>query len=114
MSAVTERFAALSATEIHDFFRTSDVVEITELIRSASDDELRRLIDLDHFRAEGVVAILDRFAEFADAQRLTEITGVVRFELARSKKDVERHTARFDGRHRDARRGRRSRRDHRR
>ena len=97
MSAVTERFAALSAAETHEFFRASDVVEITELIRSANDDELRRLIDLDHFRAEGVVAILDRFAEFADAQRLVEITGVVRFELARSKKDVERHTARFDG-----------------
>ncbi len=38
----------------------------------------------------------DRFAEFADAGRLGEITGVVRFELARSKKDVERHAARFE------------------
>ncbi len=66
------------------------------MIRSASDKELRALIDLDHFRAEGVVAILDRFAEFADAARLAEISGVVRFELARSRKDKECHTARFD------------------
>ena len=93
---MTDRFAAMSATEIHEFFRTSDVLEITEVIRSASDDELRTLIDLDQFRAEGIVAILDRFAEFADSERLTAITGVVRFELTRSRKDVERHTARFD------------------
>ena len=96
MSAVTERFAAMSAAEVHDFFRISDVVEITDLIRSTSDDELRALIDLEHFREEGVVAILDRFAEFADAERLAEITGVVRFELARSARTSERHTARFD------------------
>jgi putative sterol carrier protein len=96
LSDVTDRFAAMSAEELNAFFRSSDVLEITEVIRSASDGELRSLIELDHFRAEGVVAILDRFAEFADPERLAEITGVVRFELARSKKDVERHTVRFD------------------
>ncbi len=94
---VLDRFAAMSATELNEFFRSSDVLEITEVIRSASDEELRALIELDHFRAEGVVAILDRFAEFADAERLAEIEGVVRFELARSRKDKECHTARFDG-----------------
>lgn len=93
---MTERFAAMSPDETQEFFCASDVVEITDLIRSASDAELRALIDLDHFREAGVVAILDRFAEFADADRLAEITGVVRFELARSKKAKERHTARFD------------------
>jgi putative sterol carrier protein len=96
LSDVTDRFAAISADELKAFFRTSDVLEITEVIRSTTDDELRALIDLDHFRAEGVVAILDRFAEFADTSRLAEISGVVRFELARSKKDKERHTTRFD------------------
>ncbi len=93
---VLDRFAAMSATELNEYFRTSDVLEITEVIRSASDDDLRALIDLDHFRSEGVVAILDRFAEFAAADRLAEIKGVVRFHLARSRKDIERHTARFD------------------
>ncbi len=94
---VLDRFSAMSASEIREFFRTSDVLEITEVIRSATDDELRALIDIEHFRAEGVVAILDRFAEFADAERLAGIKGVVRFELARSRKDKERHTTRFDG-----------------
>ncbi len=96
MSVVVARFTAMSDSEVEEFFRTSDVLEITDVIRSADDQELRALIDLEHFRAEGVVTILNRFGEFADAARLDDITGVVRFELARSKKDVERHVARFE------------------
>jgi putative sterol carrier protein len=97
---VIERFAAMSADDAHEYFCTADVLEITDLVRSASDEELRALIDLEHFREAGVTAILDRFAEFADADRLAEIFGAVRFELTRSRKDrkgLERHTARFDG-----------------
>ena len=90
-----DRFAAMSADELNRYFCTTDVLEITEVIRSTDDADLRRLIELEHFRAAGVVAILDRFAEFADAERLGEIRGVVRFELTRSKKDAERHTVRF-------------------
>ena len=97
MSVVTDRLAAMSAPELNEFFRTSDTLAITEVIREASDAELRGLADIEHFRDEGVVAILARFAEFADAGRLAEIAGVVRFELTRSKKDVERHTVRFAG-----------------
>lgn len=95
MSAVTDRFTAMSPTELDAFFRTSDILEVTDLIRGVSDDDLRGLIEIKHFREEGVIAILDRFDEFADADRLAEITGVVRFELRRSKKQVEVHTARF-------------------
>jgi putative sterol carrier protein len=95
LSDLTARLTAMPAEELRTYFRTSDVLEITDVLRSASDEELRALIELEHFRAEGVVAILDRFAEFADAQRLKEIDGVVRFELARSKKDKECHTVRF-------------------
>ena len=96
MSAVIDRFTGMSAQELKEFFHTSSVLEITDVIRSASDDELRGLVDIEHFRDEGVVAILERFEEFADPQRLAEITGVVRFDLTRSRKDVEHHTARFD------------------
>ncbi len=85
----------MSADELNEYFCTTDVLEITEVIRTADDADLRRLIDLEHFRAAGVVAILDRFAEFADAERLEEIQGVVRFQLARSRKDDECHTVRF-------------------
>ena len=65
------------------------------MIRETSDEDLRRLIDIDHFREAAVDAILDRFGEFADATRLAELDGVVRFELARSKKHSVCHTARF-------------------
>lgn len=97
MTDVIDRLAAMTRAEVRAFFRDSDVVEITAVIRDASDQELRRLIDIDHFRAEGVRAILDRFPEFADAARLGEIDGVARFDLARGKKVAERHTARFGG-----------------
>jgi putative sterol carrier protein len=90
-----EHLATMPASEVSEFFRTSDVLEITTVIRDASDEQLSRLIEIDHFRAEGVGAILDRFAEFADPGRLSEIDGVVRFDLARGKKYAERHTARF-------------------
>jgi putative sterol carrier protein len=90
-----EQLVTMPASEVSEFFRTSDVLEITTAIRDASDDQLGRLIEIDHFRAEGVGAILDRFAEFADPGRLREIDGVVRFDLARGKKYAERHTVRF-------------------
>jgi putative sterol carrier protein len=92
-----DRLAAMSQAEVSAFFRDSDVVEITAVIREASDEELRRLIDIDHFRAEGVLAILDRFPEFADTTRLGDIEGIARFDLARGKRVSERHTARFGG-----------------
>jgi putative sterol carrier protein len=92
---VIDRFTAMSVGEVNEYFCTSDVLEITEMIRDTSDEELRQLIDLDHFRNEAVDAILDRFEEFSDSTRLAEVDGVVRFELARSKKQTECHTARF-------------------
>lgn len=95
MSAVIDRFSGMSEAEMNDYFCTTDVLAITQMIRATTDDELRRLIELDPFREEAVDAILDRFPEFADTQRLTEIDGVVRFELTRSKKQTDCHTARF-------------------
>jgi putative sterol carrier protein len=93
---VLDRFSAMSASELNEFFCSTNVLEITEVIHSASDDELRALIDIELFRSVGVVAILDRLAEFAAADRLAEIKGVVRFHLALSRKAIERHTARFE------------------
>ncbi|MEO7351383.1 MAG: SCP2 sterol-binding domain-containing protein [Marmoricola sp.] len=95
MSDVIDRFTAMSAAQVNEYFRTSDVLDITTMIRGASEEELRRLIDLDHFREEALHAILDRFADFSDAERLAAVDGVVRFELARSQKQTECHTARF-------------------
>jgi putative sterol carrier protein len=91
-----EQLATMSESEVREFFRTSDVLEITTIVRDASDEQLTRLIEIDYLRSEAVGAILDRFPEFADAGRLGEIEGVVRFDLAhRKKKHAERHTVRF-------------------
>jgi putative sterol carrier protein len=95
LSAVIERFAAMSEAEVNEYFSGTDVLEITEMIRDASDEELHKLIDLDHFRDRAVDAILDRFEEFADSDRLAEVRGVVRFELVSPKHRPECHTARF-------------------
>lgn len=92
-----DRFTAMSPAEVEEYFRTADVLEVTGMIRDASDDELRHLIDLDHFREAAVLTILDRFPEFSDPERLADVEGVVRFELARSKKHRECHTVRFSG-----------------
>jgi putative sterol carrier protein len=91
-----EQLATMSESEVREFFRTSDVLEITTVVRDATDEQLTRLIEIDHLRSEAVGAILARFPEFADAGRLGEIEGVVRFDLVhRKKKHAERHTVRF-------------------
>jgi len=76
---VIDRFSGMSEAEMNDYFCTTEVLAITQMIRDTSDEELRRLIELDPFREEAVDAILDRFPEFADTRRLLEIDGVVRF-----------------------------------
>ena len=97
MSAVHERLTAMSAEAANAYFHDTDVLEITSMIRAASDEELGRLIELDHVREAAVDAILGRFEEFSDSARLASVEGVVRFELARRKKPAECHTARFAG-----------------
>ncbi len=95
VSAVTDRFTAMPAAELHHFFFRADVVEVTEAIRQASEADLRVLFELDRFREQAVAAVLDRFAEFADPERLADIDGVACFELTHGRAQRERHTIRF-------------------
>ncbi len=95
MAALTDRLSGLDREGVAEFFSGSDAVEITDLIRATSDEELGRLVAEDDFRAEGITAILQRFAEFADADRLASLDGVVCFDLSRPDGPNERHTARF-------------------
>ena len=53
MSAVIDRFTAMSAAGAERVLPHSDVLEITDVIRSASDDELRALVDLDALPCRG-------------------------------------------------------------
>ncbi len=95
MSAVTDRFAAMSPGAVSDHFATAATSEIATLVQDSEDGDLRRVLEIDHVRAALLDAILSRFAEFADADRLAVLEGVVRFELVASKKRTEVHTLSF-------------------
>lgn len=95
MSAVTDRFAAMSPGAVSDHFATAAASEIATLVQDSEDGDLRRVLEIDHVRAALLDAILSRFAEFADADRLAVLEGVVRFELVASKKRTEVHTLSF-------------------
>ncbi|MCW2758676.1 MAG: hypothetical protein JWO46_2422, partial [Nocardioidaceae bacterium] len=95
MTGLADRLLGLAPADLRAFFADTPAVEITGLIRDTTDAELRRLVADDGVRAEAVRAILDRFVEFADAERLATITGVVCFDLARERGPHERHTVRI-------------------
>lgn len=97
MATLTDRLAGLDRDELARFFHGHDAEAITELIRQTPDDELDRLIAGDDFREEGIRAILERFPEFADPERLASLKGIVCFDLTRTDGPGECHTARFDG-----------------
>lgn len=96
MAALTDRLRGLPPAELREFFADNDAVEITGLIRAASDPELRALLLDQDVRVEAVRSILTRFPEFAETARLAEIDGVVCFDLVREGGPNECHTVRFD------------------
>lgn len=97
MPGLTDRLGGLSPEELRAFFSDNDAGTITRLIHDAPDAELGTLVADDDVRAEAVLAILSRFPEFADRDRLAGIEGVVCFDLARAGGPNECHTARFSG-----------------
>ncbi|HEY6933875.1 MAG TPA: SCP2 sterol-binding domain-containing protein [Marmoricola sp.] len=99
MSELTERLSGLDRAALAAFLRSADAATVTELIRHTDDEELSRLIADDDFREEGIRAILERFGEFADPERMKALAGVVCFDLTRADGPGECHTVRFaDGR----------------
>jgi putative sterol carrier protein len=97
MATLTDRLAGLDRDAVAAFFHGHDAEAITDLIRDTSDAELDRLVADDDFREEGIRAILERFPEFADTERMAALRGVVCFDLTRPEGPGECHTARFDG-----------------
>lgn len=96
MPGLADRLTGLDPVALRAFFEDHDAVEITRLIHDCPDPELVRLVSDDDVRAEAVLAILRRFPEFADPDRLAGITGAVCFDLVRDTGANERHTVRFD------------------
>lgn len=96
MPTLTDRVAGLDRQGLAAFFRGSDAVEITQLIREASDVDLAGMLTQEDFREEGITAILERFPEFAAAERLASLNGLVCFDLSRPDGPNECHTVRFE------------------
>lgn len=95
MPSLTDLVAGLDREGLAAFFRGSDAVEITRLIRETGDADLAGLVARDDFREEGITAILERFPEFAAADRLASLEGAVCFDLTRPDGGRERRTVRF-------------------
>ena len=93
--SLTDHLVGLDPDALRSFFTDHDAVAVTGLIHGCPDDDLRRLVADDDVRAAAVEALLNRFPEFADDQRLAAIDGVVCFDLERASGPNECHTVRF-------------------
>jgi putative sterol carrier protein len=89
--------ADAAPAEIDRWFRDTDALTITRAVHDTDEDTLAKLLANASFRHAGVLAILDRFAEFADPERLADLHGVVCFDLTAAGGAHERHVVRFAG-----------------
>ena len=93
------QLADLEPEEIEAWFAREDPERIVALVDAAGDDELARLVELEHLRRAAVREVLSRLEEFAIPHRLAEVAGTVAFEVALRKGRHERHAvALADGR----------------
>lgn len=81
MSSLTEMLAGLSTEELDCFFHETDAEKIVELVSSAPDRELERLLGDEAVRSAAVGSVLARLHEYAVAERLVEVEGRVAFRL---------------------------------
>lgn len=65
--------------------------DLVASIRAASDDDLLALVGRDEIRPVAVEVILARLHEYAVPERLALLHGVVRFDLERKGRVLERH-----------------------
>lgn len=94
---VLSLLATADADQARQFFADIDAEELVAAIARTDDDELLGLIARPEVRAAGVPTILSRLEEFAIAERLAGVRGVVRFDLMRRKELLEREALRFTG-----------------
>ena len=85
-----------SAEEATAFFASVAPETLVEAVRQTSDAELLKLIARDEVRPAAVAGILTRLHEYAIAERLADLHGVVRFDLERRGALLERQGLCFD------------------
>lgn len=97
MSELSATLSTMTSEDIAEFFATGDAEDIAKLVSTASDVELKTLIDNDGLREAAVGAGLNRFQEFAVPERLAEVNGLVRFVVTRTRGADDRYDAEFGG-----------------
>lgn len=97
MSAGLETLRTATPEEAVAFFAQVDAEALVAEVRASSDDDLEALIARDEVRPAAVEGILARLHEYAVAERLAELRGVVRVDLERGGALLERHGLVLDG-----------------
>ncbi len=91
-----EHLRTASRADAAAFFADVDPEGLVAAVRATSDEELLGLIAREEVRPAAVEGILDRLHEYAVAERLADLRGVVRFDLERRGTLLERHGLAFD------------------
>lgn len=89
--------SSVDAAEAARFFAEVGAEELVAAVAATSDADLLELVRRDEVRPAAVTGILARLHEYAVAERLAGIDGVVRFDLERKGQPLERHALRFAG-----------------
>jgi putative sterol carrier protein len=79
------------------FFDDVDPEELVHLIAAHDDDQLLELLGRNEVRTAAVGGVLARLDEFAIAERLAAVRGLVRFDLQRGGTLLEQHALQFGG-----------------
>jgi putative sterol carrier protein len=87
----------LSPSEVESFFADEQPERLVALVDELDDDEVAKLVAVPHVREVAVRLILARLGEFALAEPLARVKGLVEFAVDAPKGDAERHILRFDG-----------------
>ena len=98
MSSLTEMLSGLEPDELDHFFHETDAEKIVELVATASDRELERLLCDDPVRSAAVGSVLARLHEYAVLERLVEVRGSVAFRLRTPRKGEETYLLLFERR----------------
>ncbi len=83
--------------EAERFFAEADAESLVSAVAATSDADLLDLIKRDEVRPAAVTGLLTRLHEYAVADRMAGLQGVVRFDLERRGTLLERHALHFSG-----------------
>jgi putative sterol carrier protein len=91
-----DRLRTATAEEARTLLREIAAEELVAAVRATSDAALLELLAREEVRPVAVTSVLARLHEFAIPERLAGLCGVVRFDLERRGRLLERHALELD------------------